>query len=142
VHKTKLLGHLCLHKPVVRTKTYINTYNSSNSFYSHRKYLFYITVNWLLITLFKFNVNCAQKINMSHLYFAVPSYMVFFGSQDSVIRIVTRLWAGQPRNHSSISCSDKDFPLLQSIQTGSRNQPVSYAMDTGGSFPKRKAVNV
>jgi len=24
VHKTKLLGHVCLYKPAVRTKTYIN----------------------------------------------------------------------------------------------------------------------
>jgi len=75
---------------------------------------------------------------MSHLCFAVPSYVVFFGGQDSVISIVTRLWDGQPRNHSSISCSDRDFPLLQGIQTGFKTQPVSSAMVLGALSPKVK----
>jgi len=138
VHKTKLLGHVCLHKPVVRTKIYINTYNSSKSFFSQKVFVPYHSK----LALFEFNVNCAHKIYKSHLCFAVPSYVVFFGSQDSVISIVTRLWAEEPRNHCSISCSVRAFPLLQGIQTDSGTQPVSSAMGTGGSFPNIKAVSV
>jgi hypothetical protein len=39
-----------------------------------------------------------------------------------------------------ISGRGKEFSLFHSVQTGSEAHPVSYSMDTGGSFPRGKAT--
>ena len=50
-------------------------------------------------------------------------------SQDSSVRIVTRLWAGPPGFR--IPTEAKDLFLLQNVQLGSGAHPVSHSEGTG-----------
>jgi hypothetical protein len=49
--------------------------------------------------------------------------LFYFGMFRSSVSIVTRLGDGQPTNHGSIPGSDKDVPLVHSVQTVSDIHP-------------------
>ena len=52
-------------------------------------------------------------------------------SWNSVVSIVTRLWAGEQRNYGLISGIGKRFFTSRSFHTASEAHPVSCSMDTG-----------
>jgi len=57
------------------------------------------------------------------------------GSLNGTVRIITRLWDGQPRNQGFILCRDKEFLSSQSMHTipGAHQPPIHYVMG-GGVF--------
>jgi len=52
--------------------------------------------------------------------------------------LVTKLWAGQPRNCGFVHSKTTDISLLQSIQAASGFHTASYSKSTGSPFPTSK----
>jgi hypothetical protein len=59
---------------------------------------------------------------------------------DGSLYIVTRLWAGRPRNRSSILPWTWGHYLIQTIRNGSGAHPDFYSTATGGSLPSGRAA--
>jgi hypothetical protein len=56
-------------------------------------------------------------------------------NQDSLVGIVTRLWAGQSRNRYSICSRERDFFFHHNVQTCSGSHAAAYTMGAGSGFP-------
>jgi hypothetical protein len=57
--------------------------------------------------------------------------------------IITRVWAGHPRNHGSIPRSQKViFYLIQKFLRVSAAQPGSYCKGTDGAILEAKAIGL
>ena len=59
---------------------------------------------------------------------------------DGSLYIVTRLWAGRPRNRGSILPWTWGHCLIQTIRNGSGAHPDFYSTATGGSLPSGRAA--
>jgi hypothetical protein len=67
------------------------------------------------------------------VFLLLAEFIYTYKSQVSSVDIVTRLWAGQPRNCALAEA--RDFSLLQIIRDGLWDPPSLLFMDTGDLSP-------
>jgi hypothetical protein len=92
-------------------------------------------INWTVFTKFRMNVIIGGQFNL--IQFNFLQWVIRAGVAQSVLCLTTN-WTTAVR--SPAGAKDSSFSLC--VQTGSGVHPVSYAMHTGGSFPRDVTLTI